>query len=122
MLVRGAHRGQPVPVLERDGGPERVVRRARGRAVPVVVGVGALVWTRVEAAVVVAVGEDGVDRARGQLGGVPVLVLVVVVGVAGAQGLHLGLLALDQGLGAAVLQRLQGLPTHRHLGAQDRGF
>lgn len=121
MLVRGAH-SEPVPILKRDGGPEGIVRRPRCGAVAIVIRVGAVVGTSVEAVVVVAIREDGVDRARGQLGRVPVLVLVVVVGVACPQRLHLGLLAFDHGLGAAVLQGLQGLATHRHLGTQDRGF
>ena len=77
MTIRGAP-VHPVPVLERDGGPQCA---GRGPGVvggaDFVVGVGG-----VEAHVVdAAVGKDLVDGVAGDLGGAAVLVLVVIVGV-----------------------------------------
>ena len=57
------------------------------------------------------------DLCRG-----PVLVAVVVVRIAGAERLHLGLFPLGDDVIADLLQGLQRLSPHPHLRAEDRSF
>ena len=123
VLVRRGGRRETPDVLELDGGPEVGCRvpRAAGRAL-VIVGVGVVVAGVVDASRGAAsAAEDLSYGVSGQAGRVAVLVLVVVVRVAGPQGLHLGLLPLAHDLVSAVLQCLDRRPAHRHLCAAQNG-
>ena len=74
-----------------------------------------------------AVGlEHLVDGVPGDPGVVAVLLLVVIVGVAGPEGLHLGALPLLLHVGDQLLprhlNRLHRLPSHRMFAAEYRSF
>lgn len=119
MLIGRTERGQSVALLPRDRRPQPVSRRVPRRRRSLIIRVGRH-RPRLEPRVVQpAVREDSINGVARDLGRSPMLVLVVVDGVGGAERLHLRLLAFGDVVASEALQGLEGLAAHQVLVVKD---